>query len=106
RIAIRILKFCLMPNHWHLLLWPYADGDLSRFMHWLCVTHTQRWHRRNGTSGTGHIYQGWYKAFPVESNSHLTTVAKYVERNALRARLVPKAEEWKWSSLHQRNKEN
>ena len=54
RIPIRLLSYCLMPNHWHLVLWPKRgrDDDLSEFMRWLTVTHTQRWHAHKGTSGT------------------------------------------------------
>ena len=99
RIPLRILKFCLMPNHWHLLVWPSCADELSNFMHWLEVTHTQRWHRFSATVGYGHIYQGRYKAFPVETGSYLVTVAKYIERNALRAKLVGRAENWPWCSL-------
>ena len=101
RIPVRIIGYCLMPNHWHLLLWPDGDGDLSRLMHWLCVTHTQRFHRIQNSIGHGHIYQGRYKSFPVETNNYLITVARYIERNALRAGLVKRAEAWRWSSLHQ-----
>jgi len=54
RDDLRLLAYCLMPNHFHLLLWPREDGDLSRFMRWLTVTHTQRWHARHRTAGIGH----------------------------------------------------
>src|SRR5205809_7568331 len=58
RLPMRILCFVLMPNHWHLILWPLRDGDLSRWLRWLSNTHTQRYHAHYHTSGTGHIYQG------------------------------------------------
>ena len=64
---LRLLTFCLMPNHWHLVLWPQADGDLSRFMHRLTMTHTMRWHHAHGTLGTGPLHQGRFKSFPVET---------------------------------------
>lgn len=87
RSGMRILAYCLMPNHWHLVLWwPDADGTLSRFMAWLALTHTQRWHARRGSAGSGHLYQGRYKAFLVEADDHLLAVCRYVERNPLRAR--------------------
>jgi putative transposase len=98
----RLLAFCVMPNHWHLVLWPKGDNDLSEYMRWLTVTHTQRWHSFHETSGTGPLYQGRFKSFPVQANSHFYTVCRYVERNALRARLVRKAENWRWGSLWQR----
>jgi len=100
---MRLLSYCLMPNHWHLTLWPKEDGDLSRFMFWMTMTHVQRWRHFRGLVGLGPLYQGRFKAFPIESDSHLLTVNRYVERNALRANLVDKAELWQWSSLHQRH---
>ena len=99
RHPIRLLAFCVMPNHWHMVLWPRADGDLTAFLRWLTHTHTMRWHAHYHSSGTGHLYQGRFKAFPVETDDYLYTVLRYVERNALRARLVQRAEQWRWGSL-------
>lgn len=99
RIRMRVLSYCVMPNHWHLVLWPRADGDLSRFVGWLTLTHTQRWHAHRGSAGTGHVYQGRFRSFVVQSDEHLLTVCRYVERNPLRAKLVNRAEDWRWSSL-------
>ena len=102
RTHIRIAAYCLMPNHWHLVLWPRHDGDLSEVLHWITVTHTQRWHAHHHTTGTGPVYQGRFKSFPVQTDEHFLTVARYVERNALRAKLVDRAEDWQWSSLWRR----
>ncbi len=88
RTRTRLLAYCLMPNHWHLVVWPRTDGELSRFVGWLTLTHTQRWHGHRQSTGSGHVYQGRFKSFPVEEDEHLYTVARYVERNALRANLV------------------
>ena len=98
RYDMRLLAFCLMPNHWHLLVWPKADGDLLRFMAWITLTHTQRWHAHRGSAGTGHVYQGRFKSFPVQEDDHFYTVGRYVERNAQRARLAKRAEAWRWGS--------
>ena len=95
----RLLGYCVMPNHWHLVLWPRGDDDLSEFMRWLTVTHTQCVHAHRHTAGTGPLYQGRFKSFPIEADEHLLTVLRYVERNALRARLVRRAENWRWGSL-------
>jgi putative transposase len=99
---MRLLAYCVMPNHFHLVVWPRADGDLTRFMAWLTMTHTQRWHAHRHTAGTGHLYQGRYKSFPVESDEHVWTVCRYVERNALRAGLVDRAKRWRWCGLYRR----
>lgn len=96
---MRILSFCLMPNHWHLLLWPERDGELAAFMQRLTTTHVRRWHLHRHSVGRGHLYQGTYKSFPVQEDDHFYTVCRYVERNALRANLVDRAEAWCWSSL-------
>jgi REP-associated tyrosine transposase len=101
RLPIRLLAYCLMPNHWHLILWPKGDDDLSAFMHWLTVTHTQRWHAFHQTGGTGPLYQGRFKSFPVEQDDYFYSTCRYVERNALRAALVGRAEQWRWCSLWQ-----
>jgi putative transposase len=101
-MPMRLLAFCLMPNHFHLVVWPYQDGELSGFLHWLTLTHTMRWHAHYHSSGTGPLYQGRFKSFPVEEDEHLVTVCRYVERNPLRAQLVTRAEQWPWSSLARR----
>jgi putative transposase len=98
RLRMRVLGYCLMPNHFHLLLWPHRDGDLSRWMQWLLTAHVRRYHTHYESSG--HVWQGRFKAFPIEQNEHLLTVWRYAERNALRAGLVRKAERWPWSSLN------
>lgn len=99
RTGIRLLSSCVMLNHWHLLVWPDEDGQLSEALRWLTVTHTQRHHARHRTAGTGPLYQGRFKSFPVQCDEHFLTVARYVERNALRAGLVKRAEDWRWGSL-------
>jgi len=99
---MRILAHCLLPNHWHFILWPENDGDLSAFLQRLTNTHTQRWQRAKDKVGYGHLYQGRFKSFPVETDEHFYSVVRYVERNALRAKLVARAESWRWGSLWRR----
>jgi putative transposase len=99
---MRLLAYSLMPNHWHLVVWPRRDDELSDFGHWLTLTHTQRWHAHYHDVGTGHLYQGRFKSFPIEEDGHFLQVCRYVERNAFRAGLVERAEAWRWSSLWQR----
>ncbi len=100
RLPMRILAYNLMPNHFHLVLLPYGDGDLGRWMQWLLTSHVRRFHRHHGTSG--HVWHGRFKAFPIEENEHLLTVLRYVERNPVRAGLIERAEDWPWSSAHTR----
>ena len=99
RVPMRILAWCVMPNHWHLLLWPQEDGDLSKFMRLLTLTHTQRRHAHRASAGTGHIYQGRFKSFVVQDDAHFLAVSRYVEANALSGKLVQRAEDWRWGSL-------
>jgi putative transposase len=101
QVPMRVLGFCLMPNHWHLVLWPHGDGDLSRFMHWTDLTHSHRWQEAHEAVGFGHLYQGRFKSFPVQDDLHYLTVCRYVLRNALRAGMVDRAEQWPWSSFYQ-----
>jgi putative transposase len=95
-----ILAYTIMPNHWHFVLHPKNDGDLSKFMKWLTLTHTQQYHAKNDTVGHGHLYQGRYKSFLVSKDSYLSQLIRYVEQNPLRAKLVKKSEDWRWGSLH------
>jgi putative transposase len=102
RLPMRVPGYCLMPNHFHLVLWPRVDGDLSRWMQWLMTSHVRRYHGHYRSSG--HVWQGRFKAFPIQQNAHLLTVLRYVERNPLRAGLVERAQDWAWSSLRWQGK--
>jgi len=99
-VNMRVLGFSLMPNHFHLVLWPPAADDLAAWMHWLLTTHGRRYKLSHRL--TGHVWQGRFRAFPIQENDHLLTVLRYVERNPLRANLVTRAEDWPWSSLPER----
>jgi putative transposase len=98
KVDMPILAYCIMPNHWHFVLQPKHDGDLGTFFHWLTVTHAKRWHMVRGSTGAGHIYQGTYKSNVCQDDTHTLRLIRYVERNALRANLVKRAEDWRWSS--------
>lgn len=99
RFRMRLLGWCLMSNHWHLVLWPRKDGDLSAFMQWVTMTHSQRWHAAHATAGMGHVYQGRFKSFPVQSSAYYAALLRYVESNPLRAGMVKSSGDWPWSSL-------
>jgi len=96
---MRLVAYCLLSNHWHFVVWPENDGDLPAFMQQLTNTHVKRWKQHRHEVGDGHLYQGRYKCFPVETDDYFYHVVRYVERNALRANLVERAELWRWSSL-------
>jgi putative transposase len=104
RIELPLLAACLMPNHVHFVMRPTGDRDVSRWMQWLFTTHARHYHEKHGT--TGHVWQGRYKHFAAQSDQHLLTVMRYVERNALRAKLVASAEDWRWGSLNWRLRGN
>jgi putative transposase len=98
RYPVRTLAYSLMPNHWHLVIWPVEDGALSSFMHDLTMTHAKTWREMRASTGRGALYQGRFKAVPIQRDDHFLCACRYVERNPLRARLVARAEEWEWSS--------
>jgi putative transposase len=95
----RLLAYCLMPTHWHFVLWPERDDQLTKLLRWLTLTHSVRWQAHYHCTGSGHVYQNRFKAFPIQEDEHLYAVIRYVERNPLRAGLVQRAEDWPWSSL-------
>ena len=98
RVPIRILDWCIMSNHWHFVLWPKRDGELTAFVRWLTLTHAQRWKHSHNAVGLGHLYQGRFKSFPIQQDRHLLTALRYVERNPVRANLTKAAERWPWGS--------
>jgi putative transposase len=91
--------FCLMPNHFHLVLEPTHENALSQFMQWLLTSHVRRYHKHYGSSG--HVWQGRFKSFAVQRDEYLITVLPYVLQNPVRAGLSSKALDWRWSSLRQ-----
>ena len=102
RNDMRLIAYVLMPNHWHLVVYPENDGDVGRMMHWLTTTHSARVRVRTESIGNGHVYQGRYKSFLVETDNYLLALLKYVERNPVRAGLVQRVEDWPWGSAHRR----
>ena len=99
RFEVELYSYQLMTNHYHLVLCPLVDGEMGRFMGWVGGTHTMRYHAHYDTSGLGHVYQQRYKSFPIQNDGHFLCVCRYVERNALRAEMVARAEGWRWGSL-------
>ncbi len=102
KFNINLFSYCIMPNHWHLILSINKDGDLQKYMKWITGVHTARWHAAKNVVGQGHLYQGRYKSFICQDDFHLPTLIRYVERNPKKAGLVKKAEDWQWGSLWRR----
>jgi putative transposase len=100
RYETRLLAFCLMPNHFHLVLQGDEGGAVSRAMQWVQTAYVTRYRTRYET--TGHILQGRFKSFPIQKDDHLLTVMRYVERNPVRSNLVARASAWPWSSARWR----
>ncbi|NOX96890.1 MAG: transposase [Nitrospirae bacterium] len=96
RYSVKILAYCLMPNHFHLVVMPIQAEELSKYMQWLMTSHVRRYHTCYGTSG--HVWQGRFKSFMIQEDRHLLTVLRYVEGNPVRANLVKSAKDWMWSS--------
>ena len=99
KYPVDLIAYQWMSNHWHMVLSPQRDKAMSAFLGWVTMTHTQRYHAHNKTTGYGHVYQGRFKSFPVQNDAHFHTVCRYVERNALTATLVQRAEDYRWGSL-------
>ena len=99
RHSIRILAYCLMASHWHFVVWPTSDGQITDFFRWLTHTHVMRWRTSHQTVGYGPLYQGRFRNFAVQRDEHLLAICRYVERNAVSAKLVRRAQDWRWSSL-------
>ena len=97
--TVRVIVYCLMPNHWHLVLWPFNGREISRYVQLLMNDHIHDLQSRHGTTGTGHIYQGRFKNREILTEGQFINVCRYVEANPLRAGLVDRAETWRWSSL-------
>jgi putative transposase len=100
RIPMRVLGWCLLPEQFHVVVRPYEDDDLGRWVQGITTAHAGRFNRDHKFSG--HVWAGRYKAFPIQADEHLLTVLRFVERAALRAELVDRAEDWRWSSLAHR----
>ena len=100
QFAIELYAYCLMPNHFHLLVKVQEGSELSRGMQWFMTTHVRRYHQHHHSSG--HLWQGRYKSFAVQNDDYFLTVTRYVEGNPVRAELVESAVDWVWSSHRER----
>jgi putative transposase len=95
RMPFELYGYCLMSNHFHLLLRP-RGATVSRILQSLLVSHTLRYHKHYRTGG--HIWQGRFKSPVIQNDEHLLAVLRYIEANPLRAKIVKRAEKYPWSS--------
>ncbi len=102
RVDLPLLAWCFMKNHWHFVVQPKTDTQVTDFFRWLAHTHAMRWRVARATVGWGHLYQGRFKSFPVQDEVYFLRLCRYVEANAVRARLARCAEEWQWGGLYAR----
>ncbi len=103
---VDLLTYCLLPDHWHLVLRPRTDEALGRFMRWVTVTHVRRHYAHYHLSDGGHLYQGRFKSFAVQDDGHLLTLCRYVEANARKAKAAGRAEQWPWGGAFARRERN
>lgn len=97
RYPFDLYAYCLMPNHFHLVLAPHPGQSISRILQSLTVAHTWHFHRQGRSSG--HVWQGRFKSPVIAEDEHLLTVLRYVEANPRRANLVDDLALWRWSSF-------
>lgn len=94
--GVKLFAYCLMPNHFHMVVLPTKAEHLSKWMQWIMTSYVRRYHRDYGTNG--HLWQGRFKSFIVQQDEHLIRLMRYVEGNPVRAGLVNMSKEWYWSS--------
>jgi len=97
--AVRLLGYCALPNHWHLILLPRKDDELGAFMQRLTLTHVRRMRVQRKSVGSGSLYESRFRSFPVQADAHLQSLLRYVEHRPVQARLTRRAQDWQWSSL-------
>ena len=95
RFPVDLLTYCLMPNHWHLVMRHRTDASPGRLMGWVGVTHVRRHQEHYHKPGAGHLYQGRFKSFAVAEDDYVLTHCRYVEANAVRAKRVERADQWR-----------
>jgi putative transposase len=104
QVDLPLLAWCFMKNHWHFVVQPKTDTQVTDFFRWLTHTHAMRWRVAHRSVGWGHLYQGRFKSFPIQGKGEggrkaFLSVCRYVQRNALTAGVVKRAEAWRWGSL-------
>jgi putative transposase len=102
RYPVACAGYCIMPNHFHLMIQPQEAGALAAYMRLATGGHACAVRAFTGTRGYGHVYQNRYWSRFIENSDGFLRTLCYVEGNALRGGLVGRAEDWRWGSLHER----
>jgi len=92
---ISVLSYCLMPNHVHLVVIPHKKDSLAKTFNFAHMRYSQYFNKK--TDSCGHLWQGRFYSCILDE-PHLIMAARYIERNPVRAKMVKKAWQWKWSS--------
>jgi len=103
---VPLISYCILGNHWHLVVGPTGTERLSLLMHWVATTHAVRFRLKHKTVGQGPVYQGRFKSKALEDGGAIIRTCRYVERNALAAGLVRRAQDWPWGSLADRRRDD
>lgn len=98
RYGVIIHGYVLMGNHYHLLI-ETPKGNITKVMHYLNTTYTGYFNKKYRR--VGHLFQGRYKGFLIEKERYLLSVSRYVHLNPVRARVIQRPEEYKWSSYRE-----
>ncbi|MFH1782236.1 MAG: transposase, partial [Candidatus Omnitrophota bacterium] len=98
--CILLYSYCLMLNHIHLLIEVPSSSNMSKFMQWLNKGYSEYFNRTYNVSG--HLWQGRFISKPILKDQYLLHCANYIESNPVRAKIVDKITEYKWSSYIER----
>ena len=102
RYPVKIYGLCVMPNHFHALVEPLADGALSAYFQWVLGRYACDLRSFTRTTGEGHVFQSRFWSDLIDDDRHFLSVLRYIEANPVKAQLVGSAGEWRWSSLRMR----
>jgi putative transposase len=104
RAPVKVFGFCVMPNHFHIMIEPETKEALGAYMHWVTGRYAAEFRMRTDTRGLGHVFQQRYWSRPCDGVDSFFIMLRYVEANAHRSALVTRAEDWQWGSLCARQK--
>jgi putative transposase len=102
KYPVRLHAYCVMPTHWHIAVSAEIPASISRFVAWISTQDAKRYRAETDTIGLGHVYQGRFCAKASEGAVSYARLIRYIEVNPVAAELVTRAQDWPWSSVHER----